>query len=98
MICFGVTNAIAALGAGSIMKLTGRRPLMAFAFCVHMGVLIFLLHWKPMPEQNFIFFLISGLWGLCDAMWLVQINGKNCDENYNINYYYINSNKLKFEF
>lgn len=51
-----------------------------------------------MPEQNFIFFLISGLWGLCDAMWLVQINGKNCDENYNINYYYINSNKLKFEF
>ncbi|XP_006607128.1 UNC93-like protein [Apis dorsata] len=74
MICFGVTNAIAALGAGSIMKLTGRKSLMAFAFCIHMGVLIFLLHWKPMPEQNFIFFLISGLWGLCDAMWLVQIN------------------------
>ena len=74
MICFGVTNAIAALGAGSIMKLTGRKPLMAFAFCLHMGILIFLLRWKPTPEQNSMFFVMSGLWGLCDAMWLVQVN------------------------
>ena len=74
MICFGVTNAIAALGAGSIMKLTGRKPLMAFAFCLHMGILIFLLRWKPTPEQNSTFFVMSGLWGLCDAMWLVQVN------------------------
>ncbi|XP_076750648.1 UNC93-like protein isoform X1 [Xylocopa sonorina] len=74
MICFGVTNAVAALGTGSMMKLTGRRVLMAFAFCLHMGILFFLLRWKPTPEQNFIFFLMSGLWGLCDAMWLVQVN------------------------
>ncbi|CAL7950379.1 unnamed protein product [Xylocopa violacea] len=74
MICFGVTNAIAALGTGSMMKLTGRRSLMAFAFCLHIGILCFLLQWKPTAEQNFIFFLMSGLWGLCDAMWLVQVN------------------------
>lgn len=75
MICFGVTNAIAALGAGSIMKLTGRRPLMIFAFFLHVGILVFLLRWKPTPEHNYMFFLMSGLWGLCDAMWLVQVNG-----------------------
>ncbi|XP_076639930.1 UNC93-like protein [Colletes latitarsis] len=74
MICFGVTNAIAALGAGSVMKLTGRKPLMIFAFCLHMGIFIFLLRWKPVPEQSSMFFLMSGLWGLCDAMWLVQVN------------------------
>lgn len=74
MICFGVTNAIAALGAGSIMKLTGRRPLMIFAFVLHIGILVFLLRWKPTPEQYYTFFLMSGLWGLCDAMWLVQVN------------------------
>lgn len=77
MICFGVTNAIAALGTGSIMKLTGRRPLMILAFCIHMGIFTFLLRWKPTPDQNQIFFLMSGLWGLCDAMWLVQINGEH---------------------
>lgn len=74
MICFGVTNAIAAICTGSIMKLTGRRAMMIFAFFIHMGILIFLLRWKPTPEQSKIFFLMSGLWGLCDAMWLVQVN------------------------
>ncbi|KOC65552.1 UNC93-like protein [Habropoda laboriosa] len=74
MICFGVTNAIAALGTGSLMKLTGRRPLMIFAFCLHIGILAFLLRWKPTPEQSSMFFLMSGLWGLCDALWLVQVN------------------------
>ncbi|XP_031844360.2 UNC93-like protein [Nomia melanderi] len=74
MICFGVTNAIAALAAGSIMKLTGRRALMVFAFCLHMGILAFLLRWRPTPDQSSMFFLMSGLWGLCDAMWLVQVN------------------------
>ncbi|XP_054009390.1 UNC93-like protein isoform X1 [Hylaeus anthracinus] len=74
MICFGITNAVAALGAGSLMKLTGRKPLMIFAFCLHMGILVFLLQWKPTPNQTATFFLMSGLWGICDSMWLVQVN------------------------
>ncbi|KAM0724765.1 UNC93-like protein [Formica fusca] len=74
MICFGVTNAIAALATGSIVKLTGRKPVMFFAFCLHLSLFIFMLQWKPMPEQGIIFFLVSGLWGVCDSIWLVQIN------------------------
>ncbi|XP_032691667.1 UNC93-like protein isoform X1 [Odontomachus brunneus] len=74
MICFGVTNAIAALATGSIMKLTGRKPVMIFAFCLHLSILIFMLRWKPTPEQGVIFFLLSGLWGVCDSIWLVQVN------------------------
>ncbi|XP_043464457.1 UNC93-like protein isoform X1 [Leptopilina heterotoma] len=74
MICFGVTNAIAALATGSIMKLTGRIPVMIFAFFLHMGILIALILWKPSPEQGTIFFVISGLWGICDSIWLVQVN------------------------
>ena len=76
MICFGVTNAIAALTTGSIMKLTGRIPVMIFAFFLHMGILIALTMWKPTPVQGLIFFVMSGLWGVCDAIWLVQVNGK----------------------
>ncbi|XP_072760653.1 UNC93-like protein [Anoplolepis gracilipes] len=74
MICFGVTNAIAALATGSIVKLTGRKPVMFFAFCLHLGLLIFMLRWRPTPEQGIIFFLVSGLWGVCDSIWLVQVN------------------------
>lgn len=80
MICFGVTNAVAAPTIGTIVKLTGRKPVMALAFVLHMTVLIFLRVWKPSPDQGSIFFLMSGLWGLCDAVWLVQVNG-----NYQIN-------------
>ncbi|KMQ92917.1 unc93-like protein [Lasius niger] len=74
MICFGVTNAIAALATGSIVRLTGRKPVMFFAFCLHLSLFIFMLRWKPTPEQGIIFFLVSGLWGVCDSIWLVQIN------------------------
>ncbi|KAL6435483.1 hypothetical protein ACFW04_005450 [Cataglyphis niger] len=74
MICFGVTNAIAALTTGSIVKLTGRKPVMFFAFCLHLSLFIFMLRWKPTPEQGIVFFLVSGLWGVCDSIWLVQIN------------------------
>ncbi|XP_015183523.1 PREDICTED: UNC93-like protein [Polistes dominula] len=77
MICFGISNAIAALTTGSIIKLTGRISVMIFAFCLHMGILIFMLTWKPTPNQGILFFIISGLWGICDSIWLVQINSLN---------------------
>jgi len=76
MICFGITNAIAALFTGAIMKLTGRKPVMIFAFCLHLSLFVYMLRWKPTPEQGIIFFLLSGLWGVCDSIWLVQVNGK----------------------
>lgn len=74
MICFGVANAIAALVTGSVIKLTGRIPVMVFAFCLHIGILAFMLKWRPTPDQGTIFFLVSGLWGVCDSIWLVQVN------------------------
>ncbi|KAK2575984.1 hypothetical protein KPH14_007345 [Odynerus spinipes] len=74
MICFGVANAIAALATGSVMKLTGRAPVLVFAFCLHIAILSFMLKWRPTPDQGMMFFLISGLWGVCDSIWLVQVN------------------------
>lgn len=76
MICFGITNAIAALATGAVVKLTGRKPVMIFAFCLHLSLFVYMLQWKPTPEQGVIFFLLSGLWGVCDSIWLVQVNGK----------------------
>ncbi|XP_015512738.2 UNC93-like protein isoform X1 [Neodiprion lecontei] len=74
MICYGVANAIAAISTGSVVKLTGRTPVMVFAFILHVAIIVALLLWKPTPEQGIIFFMMSGLWGVCDAIWLVQVN------------------------
>lgn len=35
-----------------------------------------MLFWRPHPDTPLIFYAISGLWGVGDAVWQTQINGK----------------------
>lgn len=76
MICFGVSNAIAAIFTGSITKITGRTPVVAFALALHVALIVALLTWKPDAENKLVYFILAGLWGIADAIWLVQINCK----------------------
>ncbi|XP_063244913.1 UNC93-like protein isoform X2 [Bacillus rossius redtenbacheri] len=75
MICFGVVNAMCSLLFGSIMKFVGRLPLMLLGVGVHAALVVVLLHWRPHPASPLIFFAISGLWGVGDAVWQTQVNG-----------------------
>jgi len=74
MICYGITNSISAISTGSIVKITGRVPVVCCAFLLHLGIIIFLLTWAPTPDEKILFFVVTGLWGICDGVWLVQIN------------------------
>ncbi|KDR14271.1 UNC93-like protein [Zootermopsis nevadensis] len=74
MICYGITNSISAIGTGSVVKLTGRVPVVCCAFLLHLGIFIGLLTWAPTPDDKIMFFVVTGLWGICDGVWLVQIN------------------------
>lgn len=74
MICYGITNSISAISTGSLVKLTGRVPVVCCAFLLHLGLLIGLLTWAPTPDDKILFFVVIGLWGICDGVWLVQIN------------------------
>ncbi|KAK7863754.1 hypothetical protein R5R35_011157 [Gryllus longicercus] len=75
MICFGVVNAICSLLFGSVMKFVGRWPLMALGGLVHAALVGVLLVWRPSPTSPLVFFAISGLWGVGDAVWQTQVNG-----------------------
>ncbi|XP_055524323.1 UNC93-like protein [Wyeomyia smithii] len=75
MICFGVVNAICSIIFGSIMKYIGRIVIILLGALVHGGVIIYCLFWKPHPDHPLVFFAISGLWGVGDAVWQTQING-----------------------
>ncbi|MBQ5154058.1 hypothetical protein EGM85_12460, partial [Macrococcus caseolyticus] len=75
MICFGVVNAICSLVFGSAMKYIGRFPILVMGAALHLGLIVWLLIWKPDPESPTTFFIISGLWGVGDAVWQTQING-----------------------
>ncbi|XP_021940392.1 UNC93-like protein isoform X2 [Zootermopsis nevadensis] len=75
MICFGVVNAICSVVFGSVMKFIGRVPLMVLGVVVHACLVVVLLFWRPHPSSPLVFFAISGLWGVGDAVWQTQVNG-----------------------
>lgn len=49
---------------------------------VHGTIVIVMLFWRPHPESPLVFFYIAGLWGVGDAVWQTQINGKKSMTNY----------------
>nr|CAD7424323.1 unnamed protein product [Timema monikensis] len=75
MICFGVVNAGCSLLFGSVMKFVGRLPIMMMGAVVHACLVGVLLIWRPNPASPLVFFTISGLWGVGDAVWQTQVNG-----------------------
>lgn len=76
MICFGVVNALCSLVFGSAMKYIGRFPILIMGAALHLGLIVWLLIWRPDPNAPSVFFVISGLWGVGDAVWQTQINGE----------------------
>ena len=76
MIVFGVVNAVCSIIFGTLMKYTGRFVLIIFGFIIHMSIFTYLLFWRPHPDHISIFFIISGFWGVSDAVWQTQINGE----------------------
>lgn len=77
MICFGVVNAICSIVFGSIMKYIGRIPIIILGTVTHGAIFGYMLIWRPHPDSPLIFFVISGLWGVGDAVWQTQINGES---------------------
>jgi hypothetical protein len=50
------------------------------ATVIQIGITVTLYVWTPDPTNSTaIFFIISGLWGITDAVWLVQMNGKSSE-------------------
>lgn len=76
MICFGVVNALCSLLFGSAMKYIGRFPILVMGAALHLGLIVWLLIWRPSAESPTTFFIISGLWGVGDAVWQTQVNGE----------------------
>ncbi|XP_045483887.1 UNC93-like protein [Pieris rapae] len=74
MLTCGVANSIGCFVTGYIAKITGRMPLVCAATVLHMGLVATILLWKPQANMSYVMYIIAVLWGLCDSVWLVQIN------------------------
>ncbi len=77
LICFGISDAIGSVGFGPIIQYTGRVPIFLTGACLNTGTIFLLMNWKPTPDNPVVFFIIAGIWGIADAIWQTQINGKS---------------------
>jgi len=45
-----------------------------FATGLNLGVLIFLTQWQPNPDSLLPYFVVMGVWGVSDGIWISQVN------------------------
>ena len=76
MITFGVTDAICSYGLSMLIRKIGRIPIFCFGAIVNLLVIVVFFEWMPNPDEFYVVFVLAGLWGLSDAIWQTQINGK----------------------
>ncbi|XP_041979540.1 UNC93-like protein [Aricia agestis] len=74
MLAFGVADALGCMLSGYLAKLTGRVPLVTIGAVVQSMLFITLLTWRPQANSLTVLYAVAVLWGLCDSIWMVQIN------------------------
>ena len=77
MICYGVSDAICSISFSPLVKIVGRVPIFTMGALINLGIIFTLRHWMPHPDDVALFFVMAGLWGVSDAVWQTQINGKS---------------------
>jgi len=44
-------------------------------FIVDVAIQLTLVFWHPSANEEYVLYLLSGLWGMSDGIWETQING-----------------------
>jgi len=47
-------------------------------FIVDVGIQLTLMFWLPAADEEYVLYVLSGLWGMSDGVWETQINGLYC--------------------
>ena len=76
MICLSVVDSVCSVAFGPLVKILGRPFLYIFGAIINIAMAITILHWHPDPTTPVVFFVIAGFWGMADAIWQTQVNGK----------------------
>ncbi|CAB4067613.1 UNC93-like protein,Protein unc-93 homolog A [Lepeophtheirus salmonis] len=74
LICYGVCDAVFSYFLGSLIKYVGRIPIFYFGAIINAAVILTFFYWTPRPDEIYVFYILSGLWGTADAVWQTQIN------------------------
>lgn len=78
MVIYGVANVLASLLVSCCIarQVVAREALVGVASVLQLGLLVFLYVWVPDGNLIAVFFILSALWGACDALWQTQCTCK----------------------
>lgn len=71
---FGCLNAFTSLTFSHLVKFVGRTPVFFAGFIVDAGIQLTLVFWRPAADEEYVLYILSGLWGMSDGIWETQIN------------------------
>ena len=72
---FGIANACVSFASGYIVKFIGRVPVFMAGMCMDLAIQITLMTWMPTPDEEYVLYILAGMWGFTDGIWQTQING-----------------------
>ncbi len=76
LITYGVCDAVFSMAFGSVISYVGRVPIFLLGAAINYALILLFFLWEPNPEQSYVLYVASGLWGVADAVWQTQINGR----------------------
>ncbi|XP_071091679.1 protein unc-93 homolog A-like isoform X1 [Haliotis cracherodii] len=74
LICMGVSGSVSAYLSGWLCRYLGRTVMIGAAVAVDLGLLALMAIWKPTPDSLIVIFILIGLWGVGDGIWMAQSN------------------------
>ena len=74
MITLGMTNSVFSIVIGLLSRHVPREAIVGVGSILHVGLMVFLLVWIPATNLKVVYYVISALWGFCDAIWQTQCN------------------------
>ncbi|UYV67048.1 unc-93, partial [Cordylochernes scorpioides] len=75
MICFGACDALGSATFGSAVRRIGRIPVFVLGALGNLAMMVLLV--AGPPDVLWLHLVVAGVWGLGDAVWQTQINGRS---------------------
>ncbi|KAK2160044.1 hypothetical protein LSH36_141g04013 [Paralvinella palmiformis] len=71
---FGIVNAIVSFTGGHIVKYTGRVAILTVGMLADLSMHLTMILWDIDASKEYVFYVMSGIFGLTDGIWQTQIN------------------------
>ena len=74
LMVYGVSDSISSLVIGQIVKTIGRWPCFTIGALINYSLITIMFVWQPTKNPIGVLFILAGLWGVADAIWITLIN------------------------